>query len=603
MLRAVSGGLVSGILAGVLAFAMPAYASSAASAISPPVSPLPSALSSELADAFDAGISGYSADGIAAMEASLAGGGAVPVFAAGAVGSGSAVLAGAAGGFALGALGVQAFYGATGQGATLSSGLCMDGLSLIAPLYGTDCSAITNQLAAVQANLDQAVSGSLSAFGWNIRVLGDVPRTSTQQYSTCLDLGTQSSTHGVTLWVNLAANPNPSGTSLDSAMGYLTKWSSTGQCPDTPSGYYYELTTSLSAGAHVSYYLTSGSSTSSGLTPSHANPSRTLVTTINGSDSSLYSCSSTTFTEQDPTIPDICAPTLPSGVTPESETVTEHTPDGSAPDKVLQSQSVTPAYQAAATAYPACATGSCLMQVYVGGAPCTVGEAECIDWQSDPASDDVTCEYGPSGSPTEYAPALSECDVLGSYYDPQAQAEGTAYADPSTGQSTGQQTSTDQDSEAMNQPGSQTNADGSNAACFPSGWGVLNPVNWVLMPIECAFRWAFDPDQAQLQSDFEGMRADWADTAPVEIISAVAGWNLQPVMTGCDGLTWVPPGVGPSRQGAPIQVADACPGQPLAPWAAWSFGITTVLAVVGGVAAFLSIGAGLFGMGGPADDN
>lgn len=38
--------------------------------------------------------------------------------------------------------------------------------------------------------------------------------------------------------------------------------------------------------------------------------------------------------------------------------------------------------------------------------------------------------------------------------------------------------------------------------CFPSGWGVLNPVSWVLMPIQCALDFAFKPRPttlAQLQ--------------------------------------------------------------------------------------------------------
>lgn len=30
-------------------------------------------------------------------------------------------------------------------------------------------------------------------------------------------------------------------------------------------------------------------------------------------------------------------------------------------------------------------------------------------------------------------------------------------------------------------------------ACWPSGWGLLNPVDWVLKPVKCALKWAFVP--------------------------------------------------------------------------------------------------------------
>jgi hypothetical protein len=32
--------------------------------------------------------------------------------------------------------------------------------------------------------------------------------------------------------------------------------------------------------------------------------------------------------------------------------------------------------------------------------------------------------------------------------------------------------------------------------CFPSGWGVLNPFSWVVLPVQCAMRWAFVPRES-----------------------------------------------------------------------------------------------------------
>lgn len=49
--------------------------------------------------------------------------------------------------------------------------------------------------------------------------------------------------------------------------------------------------------------------------------------------------------------------------------------------------------------------------------------------------------------------------------------------------------------------------------CFPSGWGWLNPVEWVLKPVKCALLWAFwDADSAQEMSDlWDGTGEPWAE--------------------------------------------------------------------------------------------
>lgn len=41
---------------------------------------------------------------------------------------------------------------------------------------------------------------------------------------------------------------------------------------------------------------------------------------------------------------------------------------------------------------------------------------------------------------------------------------------------------------------------GESGECFPSGWGWLNPVEWVLKPIKCAARWLFVPDKTALDT-------------------------------------------------------------------------------------------------------
>lgn len=54
-----------------------------------------------------------------------------------------------------------------------------------------------------------------------------------------------------------------------------------------------------------------------------------------------------------------------------------------------------------------------------------------------------------------------------------------------------------------------------NSNCVPSGWGWLNPVEWVLKPVKCALMWAFwDQESADEMGDLWGdTGGPWADAA------------------------------------------------------------------------------------------
>lgn len=77
-------------------------------------------------------------------------------------------------------------------------------------------------------------------------------------------------------------------------------------------------------------------------------------------------------------------------------------------------------------------------------------------------------------------------------------------------------------------------------ACFPSGWGIFNPVSWVYMPIQCALSWAFKPNpvnvtnmQLQLKSTIESSALGAKD----QIIEAfVVPFEL--ASGGCQGPPW-----------------------------------------------------------------
>lgn len=104
-----------------------------------------------------------------------------------------------------------------------------------------------------------------------------------------------------------------------------------------------------------------------------------------------------------------------------------------------------------------------------------------------------------------------------------------------------------------------------NQQCFPSGWGALNPVSWVVMPVQCALKWAFVPRNSVVQQHTNTIRQAWSATAPARIITAVSSWSFLPPPGGCDGITislfFLP---------QPMQIASACPGDMLAGLAGWS---------------------------------
>lgn len=114
-------------------------------------------------------------------------------------------------------------------------------------------------------------------------------------------------------------------------------------------------------------------------------------------------------------------------------------------------------------------------------------------------------------------------------------------------------------------PGSDPNAgaDGKED-CWPTGWGVLNPASWVLMPLKCFGNWAFVPRPSFVSNAFNGTQARWAATTLAQMGMVMETWNFQPP-AGCHGIT-----VDVFFLGPPFQIMEACPGDMLAPLAGWS---------------------------------
>jgi hypothetical protein len=72
--------------------------------------------------------------------------------------------------------------------------------------------------------------------------------------------------------------------------------------------------------------------------------------------------------------------------------------------------------------------------------------------------------------------------------------------------------------------------------CWPTGWGVLNPIAWVYEPVRCAVEWAFMPRPSVVVQQAQQISTAWSQTPPAQI--AVFLEELQqevPTLDGCSG--------------------------------------------------------------------
>ena len=225
--------------------------------------------------------------------------------------------------------------------------------------------------------------------------------------------------------------------------------------------------------------------------------------------------------------------------------IIEYQPVGGGAWQPLVSGTVPGSVAGLITAYPDCfgpeVINPCTMQLYnatvAPPATCGPGATFCPDWASDPnASINYQCRYGTTVIELTYcsafrAPRVGILPNVGPLDDttplpitaPVPSPLPNAIQDPGTGTGT------------VPDPSPTPGTD--NASCWPSGWGVLNPAAWVLMPIKCAFEWAFVPNKAQLNQTTSTMRQAIQGSAVGSVIGIVSGWASFPITaTGCDGI-------------------------------------------------------------------
>lgn len=127
--------------------------------------------------------------------------------------------------------------------------------------------------------------------------------------------------------------------------------------------------------------------------------------------------------------------------------------------------------------------------------------------------------------------------------------------------------------------------------CWPTGWGVLNPLSWVYMPIQCAVTWATQPRLSVVTSQLTALRTAWIETPPGQLAVAVGGWSFVPPGSGCAGISvsmdWFPVDV------PDLRLFDACAGSIFAPYAGWAKLLISLGFIVGAVMSIRSSVAGV----------
>ena len=168
------------------------------------------------------------------------------------------------------------------------------------------------------------------------------------------------------------------------------------------------------------------------------NPPRHWHCQIDTADGHSYSADSATFTEQDSSLAPIICPAIPAGSVAVRVRISEATDTQSV---VVGDFNTTTEYQQWENNFSQCTNGSCALDLRKGGTSCfrMANVSDCNGWATDPNKDSTyACIYG------TVAVSLSECDVYARVFDPAHWSDGTAYADPASGNPATAQTSATQ---------------------------------------------------------------------------------------------------------------------------------------------------------------
>jgi len=185
-------------------------------------------------------------------------------------------------------------------------------------------------------------------------------------------------------------------------------------------------------------------------------------------------------------------------------------------------------------------TKACILEVRKGsGESCGPNAVYCADWAKDPnATGNYKCTYG--GKDVD----INKCSPLrapniGPLPGTDKDGNQLPYNAP-VPEEFDNEVGEDQ-ADQIGGEGKSDSADGQ--ACFPTGWAVLNPVEWVMKPVGCAISKAFTPDADVIQSTFGDLPAKFGETTPGKLMTTLEGISFTGA-TGCRGMGvnmgWVP---------------------------------------------------------------
>jgi hypothetical protein len=171
------------------------------------------------------------------------------------------------------------------------------------------------------------------------------------------------------------------------------------------------------------------------------------------------------------------APTAPGTVGTVPETIWETT-----------APAVDPNYDKCGPERPG---SGCKMAITLDGEPCVVGNFVCENWTEFKNDTDwgprLGCTYGP------YTLTLEQCSIMEPAYKPGGAPANEPNTDgnPATKNFTepGGQTFTPTTTAPAPVPGGAGSPQPSSPEyeCWPQGWGVFNPADWIAKPLRCAF--------------------------------------------------------------------------------------------------------------------
>lgn len=311
------------------------------------------------------------------------------------------------------------------------------------------------------------------------------------------------------------------------------------------------------------------------LTPILTDPDRTLQCSITGTDGKTYTASSPAYKESSGANAEPQCPALPDGVAPANVAVQQT--GGPTPQKVYD-QPTTPAFQSWYSQYPECIDGACSLDLLdkrqtppVSCFDSAATATACQDWMKDPQkTTDYQCTYG------AHNVDLTECYAYGDVFKPEKIAAGQAYTDPATGESVAGQSSP---TAAQSNLGKTITDPSDFTGCLDKGWAEANPVEWVMVPVQCALQWAFAPRESVINDDLDGLTKTWGDTTPAKVVTAIQSWKINPSPGGCTASvpfynqlnsTWIT-----------VPIIQACDGDPMGGVMPWVRGVVTVVAGIG----------------------